>query len=68
MGQVREERVLPEKLRATIQDIAMTEMLANEDPAAFKRVYAKAFQAWADGAIDGAAVEVFEAVHEVLES
>ncbi len=38
------------------------------DPNAEKAVYAKAFQAWAEGRIEGTAEDIFETVQEVLEA
>ena len=38
------------------------------DPNAEKAVYAGAFQAWADGRIEGTAEDIFETVQEVLET
>ena len=43
------------------------EMGMTSDPNAEKAVYAKAFQAWADGRIEGTAEDIFETVQEVLE-
>jgi hypothetical protein len=42
-------------------------MTSTDDPKAEKAVYAKAFQAWADGMIEGTAEDIFETVQEVLE-
>ena len=41
---------------------------STDDPNAEKIVYAKAFQAWADGRIEGTAEDIFETVQEVLET
>ncbi|QOZ51759.1 hypothetical protein KUL72_11500 [Bradyrhizobium arachidis] len=38
------------------------------NPNAEKLVYAKAFRAWADGAIEGIAEDIFETVGEVLDA
>jgi hypothetical protein len=40
---------------------------STDDPNAEKMVYARAFQAWADGRIEGTADDIFETVQEVLE-
>ncbi|WP_309176817.1 hypothetical protein [Bradyrhizobium sp. Ash2021] len=42
-------------------------MTSADDPDADRLVYAIAFQAWADGKIEGTAEEVFDAVQETLE-
>ena len=41
---------------------------STDDPNVEKVVYAKAFQAWADGRIEGTAEDIFETVQEVLET
>ena len=41
---------------------------STNDPGAEKAVYARAFQAWADGKIEGNAEDIFETVQEVLEA
>jgi len=43
------------------------EMVPMTDSNAEKLVYARAFQAWADGKIEGTAEDIFEAVQEVLD-
>ncbi|MCA6112516.1 hypothetical protein [Bradyrhizobium cenepequi] len=43
------------------------ETSSTNDLNAEKAVYAKAFQAWADGKIEGTAEDIFETVQEVLE-
>jgi hypothetical protein len=40
---------------------------SNDDPDAEMQLYARAFQAWADGKISGTAEEIFDAVNAVLE-
>ena len=44
------------------------ETSSTDDTHAEKVAYAKAFQAWADGRIEGTAEDIFETVQEVLES
>ncbi len=44
------------------------ETSSTNDPSAEKLVYAKAFQAWADGRIEGTAEDIFETVQEVMET
>jgi hypothetical protein len=43
------------------------ETSSNDDPDAEMQLYARAFQAWADGKIRGTAEEIFDAVNAVLE-
>jgi hypothetical protein len=43
------------------------ETSSNDDPDAEMQLYARAFQAWADGKISGTAEEIFDAVNAVLE-
>lgn len=44
------------------------ETSSTADAQAEKIAYAKAFQAWADGRMEGTAEDIFETVQEVLES
>lgn len=44
------------------------ETSSTDDPHAEKVAYAKAFQAWADGRIEGTAEDIFETIQEVLEA
>jgi hypothetical protein len=60
-------RIIATEERAVVRDEASGEFWSNEDPDADKRVYGIAFQDWAAGKIDGAAVELFETIKEVLE-
>jgi hypothetical protein len=53
--------------KALMLDQNADEMTSTDDPKAEKAVYAKAFQAWADGMIEGTAEDIFETVQEVLE-
>jgi len=39
-----------------------------DDPDAERVFYASAFQAWADGKIEGTAEEIFQAVQEALKA
>jgi hypothetical protein len=43
------------------------ETTSNDDMEADMQVYAKTFQAWADGNISGTAEDIFDAVNAVLE-
>ena len=52
---------------ALILDEGVHEVTYRDDPEADKLLYARAFQAWADGKIEGSAEDVFETVQEVLE-
>jgi hypothetical protein len=53
--------------KAVVLDESRDEIVSTNAPNADKQVYAKVFQAWADGKIDGTAEELFEAIQEVLE-
>jgi len=55
------------EVRALVMDEDSDELISNEDPDAEKQVYAKAFQAWADGKISGSADDIFDAIEEALE-
>jgi len=54
--------------KAFALDESADESNLTDDPNAEKVVYAKAFQAWADGRIEGTAEDIFETVQEVLET
>ena len=54
--------------KALILDQSAEGMTSTDDPKAERTVYAKAFQAWADGRIEGTAEDIFETVQEVLEA
>jgi hypothetical protein len=53
--------------KALSLDKGADETTPTDDPNAEKVVYAKAFQAWADGRMEGTAEDIFETVQEVLE-
>jgi hypothetical protein len=53
--------------KALSLDKGADEITPTNDPNAEKVVYAKAFQAWADGRMEGTAEDIFETVQEVLE-
>ncbi|NVN84685.1 MAG: hypothetical protein HXX15_01240 [Rhodopseudomonas sp.] len=53
---------------ALVYDHGSEEVLSTDDPDASRKVFAAAFQAWADGKIGGTAEEIFAAVQEVLEA
>jgi hypothetical protein len=59
--------VIGVEVQALVLDEESDELVSNEDPDADKLVYAKAFQAWADGKIGGTADEIFDAIEEALE-
>ena len=52
--------------RALVHDEESGELSYNDDPEADKRVYARAFQSWAAGEIDGSAQVIFATIREVL--
>lgn len=52
---------------ALVYDHGCEEVISTDDPDAGRKVFAAAFQAWADGKIGGTADEIFAAVQEVLE-
>jgi hypothetical protein len=54
--------------KALIFGESTDETSSMDDPNAEKVLYAKAFQAWADGRIEGTAEDIFETVQEVLEA
>jgi hypothetical protein len=54
--------------RALVLSESTDEPTSTANPNAEKLVYAKAFQAWVDGAIEGTADDVFETVEEVLDT
>jgi hypothetical protein len=54
--------------KALILGESADETNSADDPNAEKVVYAKAFQGWADGRIEGTAEDIFETVQEVLEA
>ncbi len=54
--------------KALILDASGHEPNSTDDPNAERVVYAKAFQAWSDGRIEGTAEDIFETVQEVLEA
>lgn len=55
------------EVKALVQDMSTRNLSNANSPHAEKLLYAKAFQAWADGKIEGAAEDIFETVEEVLE-
>jgi hypothetical protein len=54
--------------KALASDESGDETSATGDPHAEKVVYARAFQAWADGRIEGTAEDIFETIQEVMEA
>ena len=56
------------EVKALVFDESAKEIIFANDARAEKLLYAKAFEAWADGKIDGSAEDVFETVQEALET
>jgi len=54
-------------VKAVEYDETNDENTSNDDMEADMQVYAKAFQAWADGKISATAEDIFDAVNAVLE-
>ena len=54
-------------VKAIEYDETNDENTSNDDMEADMQVYAKAFQAWADGKISATAEDIFDAVNAVLE-
>jgi hypothetical protein len=54
--------------RALVFGESRDETSPTNDGNAERAVYARAFQAWADGKIEGTAEDIFETVQEVLEA
>ena len=78
MGQAKRELERAEDLRSAIEAIAIdakaldydsdSDVVSSAaDDDANKQAFAKIFQAWADGKIDGSPEEIFETAKEVLE-
>jgi hypothetical protein len=59
-------KVIALEVRALVRDEANGELSYSADPAADKRVYARAFQDWAAGKIDGSAQVIFATIREIL--
>jgi hypothetical protein len=55
------------EVRALVIDPDADELTPTGDPGADRLLYAKAFQAWADGKIAGEPEDIFETVQEALE-
>jgi len=49
-------------------DESTDEVSASSDETAIKRFFARAFQEWAEGNVDGTAQEIFDAVVTLLDS
>jgi hypothetical protein len=56
------------RVAALAIDQSTREVRCRDDRQAERLLYAEAFQAWADGRIEGSAEDVFETVQEVLEA
>ena len=55
-------------VKALVFDESANEIIYANDASAERLLYAKAFQGWADGKIEGSAEDVFETVQEALET
>ena len=55
------------EVNALVLDEDADEVTPTGDPGADRLLYARAFQAWADGKIGGEAEDIFETVQEALE-
>ena len=55
------------EVNALVFDEDADEIMPTGDPRADRLLYARAFQAWADGKISGEAEDIFETVQEALE-
>jgi hypothetical protein len=55
------------EVRALVHDDASGELVYNDDPEADKRLYARAFEDWAAGKIDGSAQVIIATIREILE-
>ena len=66
-GADRSNRGIAIEVKAIGYDDDNDETSSNDDPDAETQLYARAFQAWADGKISGTAEEIFDAVNAVLE-
>jgi hypothetical protein len=53
--------------RALVQDDGLDEVTVANDDQAKKDFYARAFQEWAEGNVEGTAEEIFDAVTSLLE-
>jgi hypothetical protein len=53
--------------KALVQDDGLDEVTVTNDDQAKKDFYARAFQEWAEGNVEGTAQEVFDAVTTLLE-
>lgn len=55
------------KKKALVQDDGLDEVTVAGDDQAKKDFYARAFQEWAEGNVEGTAQEIFDAVTTLLE-
>ncbi|MDA9434023.1 hypothetical protein [Bradyrhizobium sp. CCBAU 51627] len=67
-GRVATITTIAIEANAVTRDESGAETNPTNDQDAEKVVYAKAFQAWAEGKIGGNAEDIFETVQEVLDS
>ncbi|WP_298879411.1 hypothetical protein [uncultured Bradyrhizobium sp.] len=67
-GRVAAITAIAIEARALVLSESADEPTSAANPNAEKLVYARAFQAWADGAIEGTAEDIFESVEEVLDA
>jgi hypothetical protein len=66
-GRVATITTIAIEAKAVTRSESDAEINPTNDQDAEKIVYARAFQAWAEGRIDGNAEDIFETVQEVLE-
>ncbi|MDA9463386.1 hypothetical protein [Bradyrhizobium sp. CCBAU 53415] len=66
-GRVATITTIAIEAKAVIRSESEAEIIPTNDQDAEKVVYARAFQAWAEGKIGGNAEDIFETVQEVLE-
>ncbi|MDA9420653.1 MULTISPECIES: hypothetical protein [Bradyrhizobium] len=66
-GRVATITTIAIEAKAVIRSESEAEITPTNDQDAEKLVYARAFQAWAEGRIGGNAEDIFETVQEVLE-
>ncbi len=55
------------EVRTLVHDEASGELVYSDDPEADKRLYARTFEDWAAGKIDGSAQVIIATIREILE-
>ncbi|MDN3273570.1 hypothetical protein QWJ07_04885 [Frankia sp. RB7] len=66
-GRISVIRAIAIDAKAVARSEDNEETIPTNDENAEKAVYAKAFQAWAEGKVEGTAEDIFESVQEILE-